>query len=335
MKHSHDDLTIDEIEGIFSQLPRMDAVRLSGGEPFIRQDLADIVGLAKKHLDPLAIHITSNGFLKNRIISFCKERNRRVPLHLLISIDGLKEKHNQVRGRKQAWDNAVATLEYLAPRQRELNLKLSVNQTIVDSEGIEHYGLLRNYLGVMGVRNNMVLAYDSSSTYSSDDNESVTDSQIGTFTPMGSFTTEEIVRLCDEVEQDTRHYPKLDRIAKRYYLAGIKNRLLRNTPQPNPQCVALNSHIRILPNGDVPTCQFNGSVAGNLRQESFKDVWSGRKRWALRQWVLQCPGCWAECEVLANATYTGDLVKFALPWNHATNGRTAKEPASVRPSLDY
>jgi molybdenum cofactor biosynthesis enzyme MoaA len=37
------DLRIEEIESIFRQLPKMDAVRLTGGEPFVRTDLAEIV----------------------------------------------------------------------------------------------------------------------------------------------------------------------------------------------------------------------------------------------------------------------------------------------------
>ena len=35
---SPDDLSFAEIERIFQQLPRMDAVRLTGGEPFVRRD---------------------------------------------------------------------------------------------------------------------------------------------------------------------------------------------------------------------------------------------------------------------------------------------------------
>ena len=41
-KGGGDELSLAAIEGIFAQLPRLDAVRLSGGEPFLRRDLREI-----------------------------------------------------------------------------------------------------------------------------------------------------------------------------------------------------------------------------------------------------------------------------------------------------
>ena len=38
-KDSAGDLSLAEVESIFKQLPQMDAVRLTGGEPFVRRDL--------------------------------------------------------------------------------------------------------------------------------------------------------------------------------------------------------------------------------------------------------------------------------------------------------
>ena len=33
---------------------------------------------------------------------------------------------------------------------------------------------------------------------------------------------------------------------------------------------------------------------------------------ASRGWVDRCPGCWAECEVVPNAIYTGDVLRAAI-----------------------
>jgi MoaA/NifB/PqqE/SkfB family radical SAM enzyme len=131
-KESPDDLTLEEIERIYSQLPPMDAVRLTGGEPFVRGDLCEIHDSAVRLLQPLAVHITTNGFLTKRIVDLVERRRREVPLYVLVSVDGLEEKHNHVRGRDTAWDSIVKTLDVLAPRRKELNLRLAINQTIVD-----------------------------------------------------------------------------------------------------------------------------------------------------------------------------------------------------------
>ena len=72
--------------------------------------------------------------------------------------------------------------------------------------------------------------------------------------------------------------PLADRLVRRYYLRGIGNRLLSGRAMPQPPCVALNSHLRLLPNGDVPTCQFNGQIVGNLCRQSVHRCMAIRDR---------------------------------------------------------
>jgi len=336
-KPSPDDLTLGEIEGIFGQLPTMDGVRLSGGEPFVRRDLLEIAHLAQEKLRPLFLHVTTNGFLTDRIVRFCEERRKDVPLHLLVSVDGVAEKHNRVRGHDQAWSYAVRTLEALAPRRRELRLQLSVNQTIVDAEGAEHYRKLRDFLRPLGVRNNFVMAYDASATYHLEDAVDVAPTEIGELATFGDFTERQLRDLFDQVEEDLPEYPLAERIAKRYYLRGVRSRLLGDgtTPHPNPPCVALASHLRLLPDGRVPTCQFNTREVGSLRHQSFGELWHGAPIEEQRAWVHRCPGCWAECEVLPNAVYTGDLARelVAPPpgggRRHAAPERPGRRPLPV------
>ncbi|MBX9653340.1 radical SAM protein [bacterium] len=309
---SPDDLTLSEIGRIFDQLPQLDAVRLTGGEPFVRRDLLDICHLAQRKLNPLVIHVTTNGFLTDRIVEFCEKRRKDRPLQLLISVDGVGEKHNQVRGTKNAWDHVVRTIKALAPRRKELRISLAVNQTIVDGEGAEHYKQLREFLKPLGIRNQMVMAYDVSATYSTERDIEVAPTEIGQFSTFGSFDRQDLVRLLDEVEQDLKAYSLPEGIAKRYYLRGIRNRILHGIGVPNPPCVALRSHLRIFPNGDVPTCQFNSRIVGNLRQQQFRELWTSALANEQRHWVRKCPGCWAECEVLPSAIYSADLLRQSL-----------------------
>jgi uncharacterized protein (TIGR00661 family) len=309
---SPDDLTVDEVARIFDELPAMDGVRLTGGEPFVRADFPELARLADEKLKPLVLHVTSNGFLTKRIVNYCEQRRKSTPLHLLISIDGVEDKHNQVRGHSNAWKSAMETIRALAPRQRQLNIHLAVNQTIVDAQGVEHYKLLREVLRPLGVRNNVVMAYDVSATYNLERDIEMAPTQIGEFSTFGEFSHDHLIELLGEIEKDLESFPWLDRIAKRYYLRGIARRLLHGVGQPNPPCVALNSHLRLFPNGDVPTCQFNSKIAGNLRRQSFRQLWKSESANRQREWVRKCPGCWAECEVLPSAIYTLDLIRESL-----------------------
>ena len=303
------DLSLEEIQRIIPQLPRMDAVRLTGGEPFVRTDLPEIVSLVQKHVQPLWLHITTNGFLTDRIVRFCEQRDNSIPMQLLISLDGVGEKHNKIRGSTLAWSSATKTLRALAPRSKELNLDLAVNQTIVDREGVEHYELLKDELAKIGVRHQAVMAYESSATYSLEREIDLSPKEVGKFLTFGDFSRQDLERLFDRMQADVASLPWHARRAKQYYLDGIRNRLLFETASPNPPCVALQSHLRIFPNGDVPTCQFNSQTVGNLRSQSFDEVWNSQKANLQRDWVRKCVGCWAECEILPSAIYSMDLLR--------------------------
>lgn len=304
------DLTTDEIAAIYHDLPTMDVVRLTGGEPFARRDMVEIADLANEHLKPLVVHVTTNGFLTDRIVEFCERRDARVPLLLMVSIDGVGEKHNEIRGHSKAYEFAMRTLEELAPRRAELGLSLTVNQTIVDAEGVEHYAKLRDSLKGLGIQNQIVMAYDTSATYNLERDLNVAPDEIGQFTTFGQFTDDDLRELLDAVERDSENLPRAERLAKKYYVRGIRERLLGDKAKaPNPACVAVHQHLRLFPNGDVPTCQFNTELVGNLKEQSFAELWRSERAEAQRDWVRACPGCWAECEVLPSAIYTLELLK--------------------------
>jgi len=244
-------------------------------------------------------------------VQLCESRDRSLPLQLLISIDGVGDKHDRVRGIAHAYDRALATVQALAPRRRELRLQLAVNQTIVDRESIEHYHALKAVLAPLGVKNQLVIAYAESATYSVRTQHCVQPRFPGELQTFGDFTPGELEQLLTAAERDLADYALPERLAKQYYLDGARRRLLEHTASPNPACVALSSHMRLLPDGSVPTCQFNTTPAGNLREQSFEQVWQSAQAETQRNWVRACPGCWAECEVLPNAIYTGDLLKHA------------------------
>lgn len=55
-----EELSLDEIESTFKSMDPLYFLNISGGEPFLREDLAEIIRLAKRHLSPNIIHIPSN-----------------------------------------------------------------------------------------------------------------------------------------------------------------------------------------------------------------------------------------------------------------------------------
>lgn len=106
------ELTLNEIEKIIKNLPYLETVQFSGGEPFIREDLYDIIKLfVNKGVKKIGI--PTNGFFTEKIISQAKKiKELNVDISINVSIDGFKDLHNKIRGI-DCWDNAIDTFKQL------------------------------------------------------------------------------------------------------------------------------------------------------------------------------------------------------------------------------
>lgn len=99
-----EEISIDTIK----KLPPMYFTNITGGEPFIRQDLKDIVRELYKKSDRIVI--STNGFFTDRIIDLCKEFPK---VGIRISIEGLEETNNEIRGLKDGFNRGYSTLKKL------------------------------------------------------------------------------------------------------------------------------------------------------------------------------------------------------------------------------
>lgn len=90
---------------------------LTGGEPFLKKDLLDIICLAPSKLRRLHIlELTTNGFSSQAVEKGVTEilEDTKIPfLTVGISIDGPRPLHDQIRGMKGSWDRALATYKKL------------------------------------------------------------------------------------------------------------------------------------------------------------------------------------------------------------------------------
>ena len=76
-----EEITLEDIK----KLPEMAFTNITGGEPFIRQDIPDIVRELYKKSDRIVI--STNGYFTDRIIALCREFPK---VGIRISIEGLQ-----------------------------------------------------------------------------------------------------------------------------------------------------------------------------------------------------------------------------------------------------
>jgi MoaA/NifB/PqqE/SkfB family radical SAM enzyme len=95
-------------------LPKLKFINLTGGEPFIREDLPEIVEECYKHTDRIVI--STSGWFEDRVIALAKQ----FPIiGIRISIEGLSCKNDELRGHAGGFDKGLRTLLAL----KEMGLK--------------------------------------------------------------------------------------------------------------------------------------------------------------------------------------------------------------------
>jgi len=310
-KKKNYELALDEIGSIFSRLRPLDAVRITGGEPFLRNDLTQIVNLINKYTKPAVIHITTNGTLTERILAFIKNVKDPQNIHIKVSIDALEEEHNRIRADNGSYDKAILTLAELSGLKQKYGFYLGVNQTIVSQRCFDEYNGLLRICNKYNVKLYPVLAYPHPPLYAADDYLAENQEECKT-SVLGSFSRRQIIEMFNIFEKEASGLDNLaEKITAKYYLKNIRGHLLGGKNHPKPECMALRSHLRILPNGDVPVCLYNPAIAGNLLEElNFKKFWFKNENIEkYRQDIRRCSGCWAKCEVIPNGIYSGDIIR--------------------------
>ena len=305
-----EELTVEEIKNIFQQLKKIDVLRISGGEPFLRTDIAEIVNEIEKINPPAMIHFTTNGTITHQVLEQVSKMKPLDKIHIKVSIDNVGDKHNDIRKVPDGFNKAIKTIEGLIEIRQRSKLHVGVNQVITDDKEIDAYFNLKEYLAKYDIPINPVIANQpTNSLYS---RLEMVDPKVS-FSTFGEFSKSELKRLFKIFAEDGKKINNFqEQIVDRYHLRGLYNRLVEEKNKPNPKCVTLNNHLRLLPNGDIPVCLYNGRVVGNLKNEKFQDVWFGEKIKKHREWVAKCPGCWQSCETAVSAIYTGDVWKGLL-----------------------
>lgn len=307
------ELTPAEVDTVFAKVGRLDVVRLTGGEPFLREDMLELAEAVLRRSRPFVIHVTTNGSFPDRVTDFARRFSKPGLLRFMVSFDGLSDEHNRNRGDEVPFDTAIETVRRLVELRGSLKLEVSANHTVISRQSMIDNDGLRETLGAIGVDVHSVIAYADSAMYGA---KLVGKKAEHLIVPTG-YPLHPALHDADVVGFVERELARVGefrdgmlRKGKRYYLRGLRERLGgKQKPSYQPRCVALRSHLRILPDGSVPICQFNTEKVGNLLHQSFDKVWYGDDADAQREWVDGCPGCWAECEVMPSALYTGDILR--------------------------
>ena len=118
------ELSIEEIDNFTKTMNPLLHLIITGGEPYVRPDIDVIVRTFYENTKVPIITIPSNGFFKERMVSQIQNIMKWCPQLILnqnISIDGLYEQHEEIRGIKGCFDQALETIKELKKLQEKYN----------------------------------------------------------------------------------------------------------------------------------------------------------------------------------------------------------------------
>lgn len=130
-----DSLLPEHIDSISRSLGNLIWLDLSGGEPFLRKDIASLCHTFVERNGVRFINIPTNAIQTATIERLTREildSKTQFRLNIAVSLDGVGENHDRIRGVPGNYQKAVATLEALQRiRAADSRLSLSVVSTVM------------------------------------------------------------------------------------------------------------------------------------------------------------------------------------------------------------
>lgn len=251
------------------KLPQMYFTNITGGEPFIRSDLKDIVRELYKKSDRIVI--STNGFFTDRIIDLCKEFPN---VGIRISIEGLEDTNNAIRGLENGFNRGYTTLKKLV----EMNHPdVGFGMTVQDANA-------KDLVPLYELSNEMNMEFATASLHNSF--YFVEAKNIIKDRPMVAQNFENLINELLKSNSPKKWFRAYFNHGLINYIYGQK-RLL-------PCDMAFDTFF-IDPYGDVMPC--NGTkekeVMGNLNEQSWDELWASEQADKVRAKVRGCNrNCW-------------------------------------------
>jgi len=304
------ELKLDEIERAFKSIGHIYFFNISGGEPFLRDDLVDIVNLAVEHLTPRIVHIPTNGLMPQRIRDTVEQILRRMesrvpetPLTVKPSLDAVGEKHDEIRGVPGNFDKVLQTiglLKGLGEKYPALHVEAG---TVISKYNIDDIEELTRFVSGLGIESyRHEIAEERAEFRNRDDG----------IAP----SADEYERLAELFSRSIREgvtgKRRLTRLTESLRLTyyELASRIVREGRQVVP-CYAGISNVHVDPYGELWACCVLGydKPLGDLRSADFDfdRVWHSAQADEVRRFI-RSGGC--ACP-LANQAYSNILLSIS------------------------
>lgn len=253
-------------------------INVSGGEPFLRQDLPEVLSAIQQACPRARLVISTNGILVERMRQMAPRLLRLGhAVGVRVSIDGLEETHDRLRGVPGGYGHALRGLATL--RQAGVQ-DLGVGMTLL-AENVAQVSQVYELAEELEVEFSVSLASNSPIYFGKDK---------ACLRPQdGDELLTELRRLA---WAEYRH-----RQPKRWFRAWFAQKLAQFAlhGQRPLACDAGRGFFYLDPQGSVFCCHLLPHRLGSLRRVDWTSLWNSKEAQRARQEVAGCQACWMVC----------------------------------------
>jgi len=245
-------------------------INITGGEPFVRDDLDEIIQIAMTKTKRLVI--STNGYFTKKIVKLAEKFGNRIGVR--ISVEGLPAANDELRGIKNGFDHGLRTLVSL---HRMGTKDIGFGMTVSDRNAKDMIELYR-LANAMGLEFATATTHNSYYFHKNDNKYDDAEMVAGEF---------------ENIAMELLRTKKPKNWFRAYFNLGLANKV-RGGKRPLP-CEAGTDVFFLDPYGNVMPC--NGSDApmgmGNLNKQTFDEIWNSSNADEVRKQVKDCQKqCW-------------------------------------------
>jgi MoaA/NifB/PqqE/SkfB family radical SAM enzyme len=313
------DLSFEQIERISQTTPPFHKLWISGGEPFLRKELAEILELFYRNNGVRHVNLPTNGLLPKKVeavIDHLLERCPELVIDLNFSLDGLANTHDAIRGVPNNFQKTLATMEMASARWKK---QRRVRRNVVTCITRENY----QELVALGLK--MLREADCDGQYFEIIRGDPMDPELK------KLPREELARLHRKLMWFHEQYAEglfahlarpARELARLYYLGNLKFHFdiheqnhYSNKAWPMP-CTAGQTTIVVDHDGHFRACELRPKL-GRLQDFDF-NLTAALASPQMQQEIAAIPvaKCWCthSCFIHTSTKFSPKVLLFHLPW---------------------
>ena len=288
-EHVQEELNPDDIGRLFSRPHKVYWLGITGGEPFLRGDLTELVDAALRPSPSLnALHFATNGTLTPRIeqlVHALRKKYKKLKIVFTLSVDGPPELHNRIRGAEDVWANMFRTFGML---KKIPGVKPQFGFTL-SHENIDKFEdtflAMRGAYPPLRFDDVTVNIFQRSSFYYENHG-------------MAPLDNDEVARQIKKILAMDKDKLSLNNFLRRRYLQ-LYLKFLKTRKSP-VRCQSLASTCFLDPYGNLFPCAVYNRKLLNIRETtlSLKEIWKLKDAKKIHKECTTnaCPSCWSPCD---------------------------------------